>query len=125
MPMPMPSQYKTDALPELPFGGGWFVFLAYELVRETEPSVQPAALPGFPVALAVRVPVALIRARDNGQLWLSSEPGHEAAIMQVTADIEAISAARGPAAAGPQSLPQTSPSRTRTSSWPQSPGRGI
>ena len=98
------ARAQDEALPELPFRGGWFVFLAYELVRETEPTVQPAALPGFPVALAVRVPVALIRARDSGQLWLSSEPGHEAAIMQVTADIEAISAARGPAAAEAQQL---------------------
>jgi anthranilate synthase component 1 len=95
---------QDEALPELPFRGGWFVFLAYELVRETEPTVQPAALPGFPVALAVRVPVALIRARDNGQLWLSSEPGHEADIMQLTADIAATSAVRCRAAAGTQQL---------------------
>lgn len=71
----------------LPFHGGWFVFLAYELVRETEPTVQPPALPGFPVALAVRVPVALIRAHDSGHVWLVSEPGHESVIGQVRADI--------------------------------------
>lgn len=87
-----PQQNPSDTVeaPDLPFQGGWFVFLAYELVRETEPSVQPAALPGFPVALAVRVPVALIRERDSGVVWLLSEPGHEEAVNQVTMDIEAV-----------------------------------
>lgn len=74
----------------LPFRGGWFVYLGYELLRETEPSVQAAALPGFPVALAVRVPVALIRDLDNGRVWLLTESGHEQAIAQVTADIQAV-----------------------------------
>jgi anthranilate synthase component 1 len=101
------EQDKTDAPPDLPFQGGWFVFLAYELVRETEPTVRPAALPGFPVALEVRVPVALIRERDKGQLWLLSEPGHEAAIRLVTEDIEAVSAAGERAAAGPQRLAES------------------
>lgn len=76
--------------PHLPFQGGWFVFLGYELVRETEPTVQPAALPGFPVAMAVRVPVALVRDLQTGQAWLLTEPGHEQAVAQVTADIQAV-----------------------------------
>jgi anthranilate synthase component 1 len=96
------SSERVDAQPEtvadggaaaasrLPFQGGWFVFLGYELVRETEPTVQPAALPGFPVAMAVRVPVALIRDLQNGQTWLVTEPGQEQAIAQVTADIQAV-----------------------------------
>lgn len=48
----------------LPFSGGWFVFLSYELVRETEPTLKPAmdaqATAGLPIALAVRIPAAII-----------------------------------------------------------------
>ena len=84
-------------IPDLPFQGGWFIFLAYELVRETEPTVGSAALSGFPVALAVRIPVALIRNRQSGQAWLLVEPGHEAAIAQIRADIDtAIRASKPP-----------------------------
>ncbi len=81
----------------LPFQGGWFIFLAYELVRETEPTVRPAALSGFPVALAVRIPVALIRDRHSGQAWVLAEPGNEPATAQITADIDtAIQAGNQP-----------------------------
>lgn len=95
---------KTDASPDLPFRGGWFVFLAYELLRETEPTVQPAALPGFPVALAVRVPVALIRDRHSGQAWLLSERGYESAVSKVIVDIAAASATGVRSAAGSRKL---------------------
>lgn len=80
---------RAAAIPGLPFQGGWFIFLAYELVRETEPTVRSAALSGFPVALAVRIPVALIRDRHSGQAWLLAEPGNEPATVQMTADIDA------------------------------------
>lgn len=93
--------------PELPFQGGWFVFLAYELVRETEPTVQPAALPGFPVALAVRVPVALIRERERGQVWLLGEAGCEAAMALVAADIEAAGGSGQPRSAARSKLATT------------------
>jgi anthranilate synthase component 1 len=93
--------------PDLPFKGGWFVFLAYELVRETEPTVRPPALAGFPVALAVRIPVALIRERDSGQLWLVGEPGHEAAFAQLAADIEAVRSTGVQVAGGPEGLAAT------------------
>lgn len=98
------ARSQSDTSPDLPFRGGWFVFLAYELVRETEPTVQPAALPGFPVALAVRVPVALIRDRESGQVWLLSEPGYETAVGQVTDDIETASSADAGSAVGSQKL---------------------
>lgn len=51
--------------PLFPFIGGWFVFLSYELVQETEPSLKQRAATrrdraGLPVARATRVPLALI-----------------------------------------------------------------
>ncbi|MGB5519733.1 MAG: aminodeoxychorismate synthase component I [Gammaproteobacteria bacterium] len=46
---------------ELPFTGGWFIYLAYELVAEIEPVLElPAPDQDEPVALAVRCPCAVI-----------------------------------------------------------------
>lgn len=81
---------EGDVPSRLPFCGGWFVYLGYELVRETEATVQPDALPGFPVALAVRIPVALVRDLHDGQLWLIHEPGYAEAAAEVLADVAAV-----------------------------------
>ena len=46
---------------DLPFTGGWFVYLSYELAAEIEPRLQlPAAQKNLPIALAVRCPAAII-----------------------------------------------------------------
>lgn len=46
---------------DLPFTGGWFVFLSYELAAEIEPCLKlPSAQKNVPVALAVRCPAAII-----------------------------------------------------------------
>jgi anthranilate synthase component 1 len=46
---------------DLPFYGGWFVFLSYELAGEIEPSLHLPPAPGpMPVALAVRCEGAVI-----------------------------------------------------------------
>jgi anthranilate synthase component 1 len=51
--------------PALPFRGGWFVYLGYELAREVEPRLEPwwpakAREDKRPVAWALRVPAALL-----------------------------------------------------------------
>lgn len=61
----------------VPFHGGWFVFLGYELVREIEPSIHTRDPPAGPVAFATRVPVALVRNRHSGRAWIVAEPGQE------------------------------------------------
>jgi anthranilate synthase component 1 len=46
---------------DLPFCGGWFVYLGYELAAEIEPILElPASEDGLPVALAVRCDAAVI-----------------------------------------------------------------
>jgi anthranilate synthase component 1 len=46
---------------ELPFQGGWFIYLGYEMAAEIEPTlVLPAADTGLPDALAQRCPGAVI-----------------------------------------------------------------
>ncbi len=82
--------------PLLPFTGGWFLFLAYELVRQIEPRVSGGATPAGPVAVAVRVPVALVRNRRSGAAWLVAEPGHEPAAERLRADLSATARFRSP-----------------------------
>ncbi|MET0282527.1 MAG: aminodeoxychorismate synthase component I [Steroidobacteraceae bacterium] len=85
----------------LPFSGGWFVYLGYELALEIEPTLRsfwPAASFGDarPVALALRVPAALLRDAD-GKGLLIAEPGVTAAErQQIVADLGALT--RAPAA---------------------------
>ena len=58
----IPDVVSTD--PALPFTGGWFIFLSYELVQETEPSLGKGEALGegsnLPIAVATRIPLALI-----------------------------------------------------------------
>ncbi len=45
----------------LPFRGGWFVYLGYELAGQLEPSLQlPPSSTALPIAVAVRIPAVII-----------------------------------------------------------------
>ncbi len=62
----------------LPFGGGWFVYLGYELGLEIEPSLRPywptaSWSDARPVAAALRVPAALL-CDSEGRGFLIAEP---------------------------------------------------
>ncbi len=56
---------------ELPFRGGWFLFLGYELAEEVEPSLRLSRDARLPVAFATRVPVAVIADRLAGSVKLA------------------------------------------------------
>ncbi len=84
---------------EVPFTGGWFVFLGYALAGEIEPTLTIAAAPAMPVAFATRVPVAVIHDSETGAVGIVAEPGHAARVAQVLADLQGI-AAQPQAAAG-------------------------
>ncbi|MCC7257447.1 MAG: aminodeoxychorismate synthase component I [Gammaproteobacteria bacterium] len=60
-------------LPDLPFTGGWFIVLGYELASQIEPSVPMTTDPAFPVASAVRVPAALIHDHGTGSVTAVAE----------------------------------------------------
>ena len=62
----------------LPFGGGWLLYLGYELAAEIEPRLALPESPDPVIALAIRAPAAWVRDRASRQSWLIAEPGHEA-----------------------------------------------
>lgn len=58
----------------LPFYGGWFLYLGYELVGQIEPHLNLKADPfGLPVAFATRFPAAVIVDRASAQRWIVAE----------------------------------------------------
>jgi anthranilate synthase component I len=73
----------------LPFHGGWFLYLGYELVRQIEPSVPTSTPPSGPVAFATRIPVGLVRNRRTGTAWIVAEPGNGGAVDQLQRDLQA------------------------------------
>lgn len=74
---------------ELPFHGGWALYLGYELVGEIEPGLAlPAGPPGQPQAMALRCPAAVLIDHERHQAWVVAEPGHAPLVDRICADIE-------------------------------------
>ena len=72
---------------ELPFSGGWFVLLGYELAGQVEPRLHLPLRRECPIAIAVRVPVALVRDCNRHAAWIVAEPGHEADAARLRDDL--------------------------------------
>ena len=86
-----------DVPAELPFTGGWFVLLGYELANEIEPRLGLPTDPVQPVAVALRVPLALIRDRASGRAWIVAEAGHERDVNVIRTDIQRVASLAMPA----------------------------
>ena len=91
---------------ELPFTGGWFLFLGYELAGEIEPRLQlPRCAEPQPVAFATRIPAAVVRDHRERRCYLVAEPGREPLLDVLAADLEASTSSSGrPAGAPPVSV---------------------
>jgi anthranilate synthase component 1 len=86
--------------PPLPFFGGWFVYLGYELVAQTEPSVLlPVNRGPYAVAEAHRIPAAIIRDHLSGDTVLVAESEHLHCLEQMEQDLR--SAVGGDGVPGP------------------------
>ncbi len=87
----------------LPFTGGWFIYLGYELAAQIETCLRlPAAAAMLPVALATRFRSAVIHDHRQDATWIVAEPGQHEAARQIAADIAALSQQTpGTAAANP------------------------
>lgn len=81
----------------LPFGGGWFVYLGYEVAGQIEPRLrQPRHEGACPMAFATRCRAAVIRDHETGECWRIAEAGHE----------DAVDRALGGSAASPAPPPE-------------------
>jgi anthranilate synthase component 1 len=86
------------ASPSIPFTGGWFVYLGYELAAQIEPTLTTAGHdPVFPVACATRIPAAVIRDHATQQSHLVCEAERRDQLLpQLEADV--LSSTDAPAA---------------------------
>ncbi|MHB1175832.1 MAG: aminodeoxychorismate synthase component I [Sulfuriferula sp.] len=58
----------------LPFRGGWFLYLGYELLEGLEPTVPSRPVDAdFPLAAIIQIPAAVMVNRRSGETWLFSE----------------------------------------------------
>lgn len=78
----------AEQTPGLPFTGGWFLYLAYELAAQVEPGLRLQTDPGMPVAIATRIPVAAVNDRKLGRMYLVAEAGHEQSLEQLSRDLD-------------------------------------
>jgi len=76
---------------DLPFTGGWFVYLSYELIGQIEPTLK-ADLPlgEQSVAVAIKIPTAIIIDHFDNQTYLLDQFDDQTRIDQVLSDIECL-----------------------------------
>ncbi len=69
---------QDETQSSLPFRGGWFLYLGYELAQEIEPVLSLPLLKKstLPVAYACRIPAALIVDREKKETWCLTENTH-------------------------------------------------
>ena len=99
------SEHRQEACgdDELPFSGGWFVYLGYELAGQVEPRLHlPMPDDGMPVAFATRFSSAIVRDTTTGRTVMIAEADHEQQLKDIERDIARLpqSAAPGDACCG-------------------------
>lgn len=57
----------------LPFRGGWFLFLDYELAHQVEPILSRGRVPPQTTSFATRIPAAILQQHNSGRLLLLDE----------------------------------------------------
>ncbi len=72
---------------DLPFLGGWFLYLGYELAAEIEPSLQLHDGSLLPTAFAVRCPIAIVYDHVRGESSLVCEDDSEVHAAQIRSDV--------------------------------------
>ena len=82
-----PALIRPDSLP---FVGGWCIFLGYEIAVEIEPRLRLPRTPDPYQALALRIPAALLYDSLTGQSFAVAEPGEEALLDAVVADLRRV-----------------------------------
>ena len=86
------SQYKSSNLnSNLPFSGGWFVYLSYELIGQIEPILSGELYTSeLPIAYAVKIPSAIIIDHQLNTTYLIDQDSNQSRIDTILTDIELI-----------------------------------
>ena len=85
------TERSDDRSDELPFTGGWFVFLGYELAAEVEPTLRLQFDAAMPVAFATRVPLAVIHDTRTDTFGIVAEDTATMRVQQVVSDLDTLS----------------------------------
>ena len=87
---------KTSAGSDsLPFTGGWFVYLSYEMAEEVEPCLNMPALPAEqPLAVATRCPAAILFDKKNNQTIAIAETEFDYLLDELEQDYLTLSTKR-------------------------------
>ena len=73
---------------DLPFRGGWLLYLGYELAASIEPALAlPASVGPMPTALALRSPAAILVDRFEQRAWLVAESNRTDLLDQMVSDL--------------------------------------
>ncbi len=76
---------------DLPFIGGWFVYLSYEFTQQVEPSLTlKTSNLRTPLAYAVEIPSAIIIKHHTNEAFIIDETGDERRISNILSDITAL-----------------------------------
>lgn len=87
------SRNKVNDKPDIsvPFTGGWFVYLGYELAGQIEKRLKlPEPVCQSITAKLTRIPVAIIHDKFSGAQFIISEPEHKEKIKKILDDIQSI-----------------------------------
>lgn len=76
---------------DLPFSGGWFVYLSYELIGQIEPILKnDLHTSDLPIAYAVEIPSAIVVDHQEGVYYLVDQHDSKERIDQILADIRTV-----------------------------------
>lgn len=95
---------------QVPFAGGWFLFLGYELAGQIEPSLRLPEAPAGEGSLAWRMRAAVVHDHDTAVTYACAEEGVQDFAVRVREDLEAMSGHESPPA-GPVSVREEDPDR--------------
>lgn len=85
------KQPATDDI-DLPFSGGWFVYLSYEMAAEIEPCLSlPVSSKAQPLAIAARCPAAIIVDKNSRQCFAIAESQQAHLLDQLEQDYRLLS----------------------------------
>ncbi len=78
---------------DLPFTGGWFVYLSYELIGQIEPVLaKDICKTELPIAVAVQIPCAIIKDLENNKTYLLDQFSNQTRMDRVLSDIDSLDA---------------------------------